>query len=466
MSEQKHLNLKTADLMPTTDALRTITFLDFTLIWAGMSIDMSSFSVGAQLYPGIDPWGIIWATIVGYTMVVAILTLTGDIGIMYGVPFAVYARACFGYVGTHLPAIIRGIPCWFWFGFQTWLAGYAVNTIIQMMFGYSNVMLFTLIFAVAQVANAAFGIKAMAKFDWLAIPILTVVFSVVLVWLMVSHDATPAMILAAPANNTVPFAVAAISIAGGYITMGINFMDITKNLKRDSNYQEQSFLKRNRHVIIGSCIGLTAVGLLFLMMGTVAQILTGTWNPIDIMAAAFESQPLVLIMCIIAIVFASWSTNTAANLLPGAYILSNLLPKRINFAWGVVISGIIALIMVPWKFGDFLVPFQLFCSGMLGPIAGIIISDYYLVRKGKVNVQALYESGGQYAYYKNINPAGIISLLVAFAFALLSFDYSFFIGFFISIVLYYVLMKYWIIKKYPQAELDESFVPTPYDPSK
>ncbi|MGD9156339.1 MAG: cytosine permease [Bacillota bacterium] len=446
----KKLDLKSPELLPTVDSERNLSLLDYTLLWAGMTINIAGFAVGAQLYPGLSPAMIIGAILAGYILVTALLILTGDIGLTYGIPFVVYLRVCFGYSGSIIPGLIRTIPCFFWFGFQTWVGALALDTIMKMTIGYSNLTLLIIIFGAVQVFNAIYGLKAMAKFDWIAIPMLAIVLSMTFLWLLKSHNVGIADIMAAPAKGRTSFIFAIMGIAGGWITMALNSLDLTRKLKRDEKYEEQSFWQRNKNALTAEVLGLVIVGTLILIVGMTAGILTGVWNPIDVLVKAFQnSNPFILIVAFLTIAFAQWSTNTAANLMPPAYILINIFPK-FNFAKATIISGIVGLLIMPWKFGDYLVQFQVITSGLLGPIVGIMIADYYLIRKRMLNIKDMYEENGQYQYKNNYNPAAMWTLAGSFIAGVIFKNYAFFVSFGVSLVLYVILMKQLVLEKYEQ----------------
>ncbi|QUG40619.1 cytosine permease [Psychrobacillus sp. INOP01] len=436
------MNLKNNDIMPTTDKERDINLIDFVLLWAGMTIGIAGFAVGAQLYPGLSPTSIVQATIVAYVIVTVLLLLNGDIGMKYGLPFTVYMRACFGYKGAHIPGIIRTIPCLFWFGFQTWVGALALHEIVKIFLGHSNLTILIILFAAVQIFNAIYGMKAMAKFDYLAIPALTIVLGVTVIWLLKNNNATMTDIFAISGNGSTAFSFAIMGVAGGWITMALNSPDLTRKLKRSKNYEDNTnFWNTNKRALFGQTIGLVLVGSLVIMVGMIAGVLTGVWNPIDVLVSAFaESNVWILIIAFITIIFAQWSTNIAANLMPPAYIIINMFPK-LNFKWGIIISGIIGILILPWKFSDYLVQFQVITSGLLGPICGIMIADYYLVRKRKLNIEDFYQYGGAFTYQKDFNLIAVISLVLSFAIGCIFPDYIFFISFLLSILIYTPFMK-------------------------
>lgn len=446
----KSLSLKNPELLPSKDSERDLSLIDYSLLWAGMTINIAGFAIGAQLYPGLSPVRIVMGILVAYLLVTTLLVLNGDIGLTYSIPFAVYMRACFGYKGSFIPGVIRSIPCFFWFGFQTWVGALALNSILEMTIGYSNLTIMIILFGAIQIINAIYGLKAMAKFDWIAIPLLALVLGGTMFWLLKTNNATFTDIMAAPSKNTYSFPFAVMGIAGGWITMALNSPDLTRKLERDSNFEKGGFFTRNKNAIIAQILGLVIVGALILIVGMTAGILTGIWNPIDVVIETFgTSRPIILIFAFLAITFAQWSTNTAANLMPPAYILINMFPK-LNFAKATILSGIIGLVIMPWKFSDFLVQFQVITSGLLGPIVGIMIADYYLIRKRKLNVRDLYEEDGQYKYKNDYNPAAIWTLIISSVGGVIFKEYAFFVSFGVSLVLYVVLMKSMVLNKYDQ----------------
>jgi NCS1 family nucleobase:cation symporter-1 len=217
--------------------------------------------------------------------------------------------------------------------------------------------------------------------------------------------------------------------------MGINSPDLNRKLKRSVDHSSDNFFIRNRKPIYAQLTGLVIIGAGTLLVGMIGGILTGTWDPVEIIANSITT-PVILLLSLLTIVFAQWSTNTAANLMPAAYVIMNAFPK-LNFAKGVVAAGIIGLLMMPWVFADNLLWFTVITSGLLGPIAGIMITDYHILRKRKLDIEEFYTTDGQTSF----NKKGFIAYGVSFVLSILFMDYAFFVGFAVSALLYYVLMK-------------------------
>ncbi len=447
---EKSLDLKSPELMPAKEEEKDLNLFDLTVLWAGMAVELAGFMTAAQLYPGSAP-GIILAGIgIGVLIVIAAFVLIGDIGITYGIPFIVYMRGCFGYKGSNIAGIVRVLPCMFWFGFQTFIAAEALDIIAQVTLGRSNFYVMLIVFAALQIINAAYGIKAMAKFDWVAAPALAFAFAAAIVWLFNVKNMTLTAVLAAPSDNTILITAGILATAGGLLSFAMNSPDFTRKIKISDEDKEASFIKRNKNVIIGQLIGIGITTLLLSFIGLAFGILTGMWDPVEIMVELFGvSNKLVIIPSFLIIIFSQWSTNTAANLMPPAYILVNMFPK-LNYAKSTVITGVLGMLLMPWKFGNFLVPIQVAFSGFMGPVVGITIADYYFIRKRKLNIKDLYESDGQYKYKGNYNPAAIWTLIVSSIIGMIFLDNAFFVSFILSLILYVILMKMMVLEKYEQ----------------
>lgn len=454
--ELETARLRSKELLPTGDKERTMTLFDYIILWAGMTINIVAFSLGAQYYnggKGLSPWTLVVVMLVGYGIVTLLTSMVGDIGTKYGVPFAVYIRAPFGYKGANVAGLIRAIPGLYWFGFLTWIGAGSLNKIMGIIFpGFNNLTLMIIIFAAIQILNTMYGLKAMAKFGWIAIPSLAIMFSAILIATLGKYNITIPEIMAIETEGGYSFAFAVAGIAGGWLTMALNGSDLSREIKRYEGYENMNFFQRNKRAIFGQVVGLMLVGVITMLIGVASGITSGFWDLNDVVPDLFSNNNIALILCFIVIVFAQWSTNTAANLLPPALVVLNFSPK-IKYWMSTVICGIISIAIMPWKIqssGGFLVDVQSWISQMLGPIIGIMLADYFIIRKCKLNVKDLYTAGGQYEYNKGFNMSAIIALFGAFLIGLMFGDYAFFAGSIASVVIYCILMKNITLKKYEQ----------------
>ncbi|MCP3761348.1 cytosine permease [Domibacillus sp. A3M-37] len=454
MKKEKELSLIGKDIIPTKEQERTISTFGFFLLWIGIAVQLVTFVTAAQLYPALSPTQIVVAALLGNLVVAALLTLLGDFGIKYGIPYAVFIRACFGYLGTHIPATVRAVPAIFWFGFQTWMGAAALNEIMKVLFGYSNLTLLIILFGAVQIINTAMGMEAIKLFEMLAAPSILVIGIYLQYLIMNRFDTSLSSLFAQEGNGSVSLGYGVVVFMGLYITMALNASDFTRFLKVNKQDRMGSWLKTNKGSAIAHTLGLVSSTILFTIIGMTSGVATGNWDPIAVMTEVLgEGNPFILVVCLAFVIIAQWSTNISANLLPPAYIMVNYFPKKISFTHGAIIAGIIGLVIQPWQFADFLPQILIAISALLAPIAGIMFCDYYLLRKRQLNLEELYRSGGQYKYWNNINPAAIIAYIPAGITVYMFPDYGFITAFIVSNVLYYPLMKFWIGKKYYQPEI-------------
>ena len=452
-SPKSHLSLKGPEIMPVPPGKRDMKAWVFMCVWWGMAIQLVAFIAGAQLFPAFSPPMILLACVIGNGIVAILLTLTGDIGIKYGIPYAVYIRASFGYLGSHIPSLIRALFAIFWFGFQTWFCASALNHIMIILTGYSNMNMLIIAFAAVQVVNMMMGIKAVALLEKYAAPALMVVGFILLFLVLNKYDATVGQVLSMEGKGGMAFGFAVCVQMGHFITMAINIPDFTRTLVTPDPYKN-SWWKTNFGSFWAQSIGLVSALTLFSFVGIVTGVLAGNWNPIEVIVEVIGNESLLLmILCLVFVLFAQWSTNTAANLLPPTYIIVNVYPRKINVKIAAVIAGAVGILLRPWVFADQVATILTASSALLGPVVGIMLCDYYLLRKRKLNVRDLYDANGQYRYAGNVNPAAIVAYVPAAILAFMFPNYGVQIAFGASMLVYYPAMKFWIAKKYYQPEI-------------
>ncbi len=454
--DQKSSVLTGKDILPCPYNKRTVTPNKLIAIWFAMAIEVTIFMSAAQLYQMIPAWEVLLACLVGHLLLFIILFFTQDIGIKYGIPFAVSLRPSFGYAGAIIIPYFRAVPAMFWFGFQTWVAASAMNEIIHVGFGYDNLTLWIIIVGLIQILHTTLGIKAVTRLSQVAVPMLIAVGIYIAYVAFTDFGLSFAKIwtMSGSTEKECSFMFAALSFTGGWTTMSISIMDITRDCTISP--EEVSTLgKVTRKYLPSQLIGIIPAVLFYTFIGIVGVVTTGYSDPAKILVAINAGRSdLALIICLLFILVSTWCTNDTANLFPAAYTITNTAPKKISFAMGVVIAGLIGLAMRPWSAAESMTNVLVIIGNLLAPVAGIMISDYYFLRKRKINVEDLYDLNGQYKYFKNINPAAIISLVATTVICWNLGDAQFFANLFLSGILYIILMKTWIIKKYPQAEIN------------
>lgn len=453
----KKAYLKSPDLLPIAHGERKVGTFGFANMWIGMAVVLAAFAIGGSGVQFLSLGWVIAATIIGSLAIGFFITLTGDIGIEHGLSFPVYMRAPFGTIGTHIPSVVRGVTASFWFGINTYFGSAALNGILFTLIGFDNWFLCYVLFAAAQLINTSFGIKAIERFADLAAPVIILIS----IWMYTSlsaHSIDQGRSVWAWVESPVTgvaaataFVVVIFSNMGFWATLAADIPSISRFIKAPQF--EKNWFKRNKSAIIGNMIAMPLTQTFMVVIGAVSYIAVQNYDPIVALQEA--ASGFILAVLLIMIVFAQWSTNVAANLVPAATIFSNVGGPKVPFYVGVLAAGVIGTAVQPWNLFNILVPFLLIIGAVLSAIVGILYADYYLLRKRRVNVPDLYENNGQYRYLNGVNLAGMISWLIGGLAAYWLTNYSFIVGFVVGAACYYVLAKYWWFKIYPQREMEE-----------
>lgn len=248
------------------------------------------------------------------------------------------------------------------------------------------------------------------------------------------------------------FAITAMATMGFWGTLAADMPSISRFIKAPKH--ERNWFKRNKAQLIGSIVAMPIVHTCMVIVGAVSYIAVFISNPVDALVET-SSNVVILGILMLMIALAQWSTNTSSNLIPVATIFSNVGGPRVPHWIGVMIAGLIGILVQPWNLFSIIVPALLIVGGILAAIVGILVVDYYIIRKRRVNVPDLYEEGGQYHYWKGLNLAGLFSWLIGGGVSLLIPSYSYLVGFAIGGLLYYISAKYWWFRKYRQEELED-----------
>jgi NCS1 family nucleobase:cation symporter-1 len=452
--QAKHhrLNLTGPDIMPVKYGDRTITPKKMIAIWFVMAVVISTFMLAAQLYPSLKVWEIMLVFVVSCTVLSIVMCCTQDFGIKWGLNFTVSCRAAFGYAGAFIPAYLRALPAMFWFGFQTWVAALALNSVTLSLWNFDNLTFWIIVLGVIQIAHTTLGIKAITRFSVLATPLLLIVGFIILFKIFSEYNYTLSEVMMMGGDRSgSPFWLGVVMFIGAWATMAVTIMDITKDCVFDTS--ATSWWGYTKGFFASQWIGLAPATIFFAFVGVVSMIATGDYNPVTVIVEMAGDNTILLVTSMIFILIATWSTNDTANLYPVAYVLTSTFPKKITFSKGVVIAGLIGLAIRPWSVADSLTTVANIFGTVLAPVTGILICDYYVLRKRQLNLDELYKNDGQYKYWHNVNPAAIISLVVAIVVSIPVWDYIYFVGIFVGGLAYYFLMKYWIVKIYPQPEI-------------
>lgn len=442
-------NLLEPSILPIKRQQRSIGTLGFTWIWIGIAFMIATFQLGATGVSGLPLLQVVVVILLANFVLALLMTLTADIGTEHGLSFAVYLRAPFGVHGTHIPSLFRGLVAAIWFGIQTYLGALALSGIVEYLTGFDNWAVWYVIFAVVQVINTALGIKAVEFLSSIAAPAIIAIS----VWMYMTLDvlavAKGVNIWSFAGDKPLTIMTLFLANVAFWSTLAIDIPNITRYVRTPDD--AKGFFSRNRHIFLAQLVALPLTQTWIAVIGAASFIAAGDWNPINVIQG--QSTGFSLIVLMVLVVLAQWSTNTAANLIPAALTFVNAGAPRVKYPTAVVIAGIVGTLSMPWAILDNLFAFLFSYGSFLSAIGGIMVADYYLIRRRRLNVPQLYELQGQFHYWRGFNPAGLLAWLASSVLAFFSGDWAFVVGFVSGLVIHGLLMKLWIVKRYPQQEI-------------
>ena len=446
------------DLAPATGDRRTWGTYNYAALWISMSINILTYMLAASLIQGGMNWKQAVVTVfLGNTIVLIPMLLNSHPGARYGVPFPVLARASFGVLGANVAAVLRALVACGWFGIQAWIGGEAISTLLATLapswgqFPHRTAICF-MAFWLINLAVILKGIEYIRFLQGISAPILLAVGLLLLGWAYRSAGGFGPM-LAAPSrfsnfSEFLKFLVPALNATVGFwATVSLNIPDFSR------------FARSQRQQAIGQALALPTTMTLYSLIGilvtsaTVVIYGTAIWDPVQLLSR-FHS-PVAVAISLVAILLATLNVNIGANVVSPANDFSNLWPRKISFRTGGVITCFVGITLMPWKL---LASYKTLIFGwlgayaaFLGPVAGIMICDYFVVRRRVLLVDDLYLRDGAYEYSRGFNWLAIAALAVGSGTALVGlvvpavrvlYDYSWFVGFAVSFVAYYSLMKF------------------------
>jgi NCS1 family nucleobase:cation symporter-1 len=452
------------DIAPTRAAQRTWTKWHVASLWVGMAICVPTYTLGGVLtaYFGLSVGEALWTILIANMVVLIPLTLNAYPGTRYGIPCPVVLRASFGIIGSNVPSLIRALVACGWFGVQTLFGGIAIHLLLSALFpawaelGGSGEVLGFFIFWLANIAVVIRGSESIKYLETLAAPLLLLVALGLLFWALPKISVSELLAVPASRPEGAPvfgyFMAGLTAMVGFWATLSLNIPDFSR------------YAKSQRAQIAGQIIGLPLTMFLFAGLGVVLTAasleLVGETisDPVNLIGKI--DSPLWVTLSMAIIILATISTNTAANIVSPTNVFQNIAPKLINENRGVILTGIIGILLMSWEllkklgwletdvsleslYSNWLIGY----SSLLGPIAGIMIVDYFLVRKQHYDVLALYQDNAGYPAW---NVAGFIAFLVPVALTGLAlkipalswfYDYGWFTGSILGGLLYYIVAR-------------------------
>jgi NCS1 family nucleobase:cation symporter-1 len=449
-------SLSNRDLAPTTPAQRTWTMYNYVALWFSMSMEITTYQLASSLIAkGMDWKQAVGTVLLGNLIVLVPMLLNAHAGTKYGIPFPVFIRAPFGVRGANLPAILRAVVACGWFGIQSWIGGTAIHSMLAIIWpvaaSASGVLWVCFLgFWLLNMLVVWRGLESIRHLQAFGAPFMFVMAAALLIWVRIKAGSFGSMLSTPSQFHTkreflAVFFPSLTAMVGYWATLALNIPDFTRYSKSQT---AQAW---------GQAFGLPLAMTLYTFVGisvtSASAVLFGhpIWNPI-LLIGAFH-QPFVAFIAMIAILIATLNVNIGANVVSPSNDFSNLYPRLISFRTGGLITGFLGLAMCPWKLlatpDAYIFGWLVGYSGLLGPVAGIMVCDYFLIRKTELDVNSLYHREGAYHYTKGINPRAIVALALGVVLALVGlfvkplhflYDYAWFVGFFTAGLLYMVLM--------------------------
>jgi NCS1 family nucleobase:cation symporter-1 len=420
-----------ADLAPTTEAQRTWRWYHFAALWVGMVMCIPAYTLSGSLVDaGMSASQAVFTVFLANAIVLLPMLAIGHAGTKYGIPYAVLARASFGTTGARLPALMRAIVACGWYGIQTWFGGSMIYTLLGVWNGapiggqpmpglginLAQLVCFLAFWGI-QFYYVVHGMDAIRKLETYTAPLKIVICFLLLGWVYQKAGGFGSL-LAQPSQFVeggkkagqfwATFWPSLTAMVGFWATLALNIPDFTR------------FAKSQRDQLVGQTIGLPVpMGLLaalavIVTSATVVLYGKALWDPVDV---ASRMTGTAVLLALIVLLVDTVSVNLAANLVGPAYDFSALSPKRISYRTGGYITAGIALVMMPWKILEstqgYIFTWLIGYSALLGPIAGILMVDYYLIRRTQLDVPELYRDRGAYSYNNGWNVAAVAAFVLA-----------------------------------------------------
>lgn len=460
-----------ADIAPTSLKDRKWGKWDIAALWVGMSVCIPTYMLASSLIQeGMNWWQAIITVALGNLIVLVPMVLVAHAGTRFGVPFPVLTRASFGLLGANIPSLLRAIVACGWFGIQTWIGGGAIHQAMCAGFEWWAALPMVDLGFIGHMSLGAWfgfgifwainmviiwrGIESIRFLENLGAPFLLIIGLGLLGWAYHRAGGFGPMLskpdnFATSADFYAFFFPALTGMVGYWATLSLNIPDFTR------------YAKSQKDQMLGQALGLNTTMPLFAFIGVAVTSATlviygeEIWDPV-VLLGRFESAPVVIIS-MLALAVATLTTNLAANVVAPANAFTNISPRRISFRAGGMITGVIGILVMPWKLmadpTGYIFTWLIGYSALLGPIAGILICDYFVHRRMELDLPDLYRAG-RYSFSRGFNWRAILALVLGILPNIPGFlgriqiievgdvwaslyTYAWFVGFFISFAVYF-----------------------------
>ena len=411
------------DLAPTPLSKRTWSTYHIAALWIGMSVVITTYTLASGLMQqGMTWWQAMLVILLGNVVVLIPMILNAHAGTKYGVSFPVLCRASFGVRGANVPAILRALVACGWFGIQTWIGGLALHTLLAAAWPAwaglpGNIAIAFAIFWLVQVAIIIRGLEGIKKLESWSAPLLLGGGAVLLGWAInaggglgrILNESSRLQAAQVPFWTLFPAALTAN--VGYWATLSLNIPDFTR------------YARSQRSQALGQALGLPATMTLFAFIGVAVTSATivvfgeAIWDPVALIARI--GSPPVIIFGALIVLIAQLTTNMAANVVSPANDFSSLAPRRISYVAGGLITAAIGIVMMPWRlYADaaaYIFTWLIGYSSLMGAIGGVLIADYWVLRRRQLEPADLFKLRGRYTYSNGVNWRAMLALALGTA---------------------------------------------------
>ncbi len=451
-------SLYNEDLAPISSSRRSWSTYNYAALWIAMSVNIPTYMLASGMIAGGMSWRqAIFTVFLGNILVLAPMLLNAHAGAKYGIPFPVFARASFGVLGANVPAILRALVACGWFGIQTWIGGEAINAMIVALVPSwrdypAGVWICFAGFWLLHVIVIMRGIRTIKFLQGITAPFLLGIGVALLAWAVVKAGGFGTMLAAPSKFQTFGeffhfFIPSLTGVVGFWATVALNIPDFTR------------YARSQRAQVLGQALGLPTTMTFYSFIGVAVTSATAIifgqaiWDPVQVLARL--GNPIAVVIAMLALLLATLNVNVAANLVSPSNDFSNLSPRLISFRTGGLITCVVGVaVFQPWKllanYSSYIFGWLVGYSGFLGPIAGVMICDYFVVRKKILLVEDLYLRRGFYEFSGGINWRAMAALAAGAGLAFIGlvvpslrvlYDYAWFVGFGMSFIVYWILMR-------------------------
>jgi nucleobase:cation symporter-1, NCS1 family len=447
-------SLYNEDLAPVPAERRTWGTYNYAALWIAMSVNIPTYLLASSMIAGGMSWKqAIFTVFLGNVLVLIPMLLNAHAGAEYGIPFPIFARSAFGVLGANVPAMLRALVACGWFGIQTWIGGEAIFAMVVALVPswkdahWGTPVCFLLFWAVNLFVILR-GIRTIRFLQGITAPFLLLIGLALLLWARGKAGGFGPMLATPSKFGTFGeffrfFVPSLTGVVAFWATVALNIPDFTR------------YAKGQREQMVGQALGLPTTMTFYSFIGiavtsaTVILFGQAIWDPVVVLSHL--ENPLAVVIAMIALLMATLNVNVAANIVSPANDFSNLWPRKISFRTGGLLTCLIGVAMQPWKllasYGNYVSGWLVGYSGFLGPVAGILICDYFVRRRRILRSEDLYQRGGRYEFSGGVNWRAILALVAGCAVAFVGlvyapvralYDYAWFVGFGVSFVAYWV----------------------------